>query len=83
MLTTLDPAADSPLTANSVHPQCNPQGAITSSHQNHRLPPETGLRHSGQHLRHDADPGAGTPMMLYPDYAVSWQRFLLDWRYTG
>jgi hypothetical protein len=26
---------------------------------------------------------AGTRVMLYPDYAVSGQRFWLDWRYTG
>jgi hypothetical protein len=47
--------------------------------------PTYGLRNSstGTVLTVGPDNWAGTPMMLYPDYAVSWQHFWLDWRYTG
>jgi hypothetical protein len=29
------------------------------------------------------DNWGGTPIQLYPDYGASWQRFWLDWRYSG
>ena len=47
--------------------------------------PTYGLRNAstGTVLTVGPDNWAGTPMMLYPDYAVSWQRFWLDWRFTG
>ena len=49
------------------------------------LEPTYGLRNAstGTVLTVGPDNWAGTPMMLYPDYAVSWQRFWLDWRFTG
>jgi hypothetical protein len=49
------------------------------------IEPTYGLRNTstGMVLTVGGDNWAGTPMMLYPDYSVSWQRFWLDWRYTG
>jgi hypothetical protein len=70
----------------------DPHGLIASPHEQHLSPsgpdhvePTYGLRNSstGTVLTVGPDNWVGTPMMLHPDYAVSWQRFWLDWRYTG
>lgn len=44
-----------------------------------------GLRNTATQLVLTVGPNswAGTPMELKPDYALSSQRFWLDWRYTG